>query len=514
MPYVEKDVNNYFPSYDGFKQSKVSFKLLNSNIKILNINLKETNELICKEDEDKVFGIYEFNQIRYEFSIMIRPFSWKIENNNNLMFLPNTKGYLSLNDLTKFGDCILTFRNNTDEKFYIKINNNKEDSKYIKIYPNTKRIISLKEYFEFIANSEKEALIYIEQDYKKICDICSFRMNLAITNLNIFSSDDYEIILWEEDGLKINRELRCRYIDKPYEYFVIPIPNGQTMMSIDKNDDQFCSNFIAEIALKKDKNIFNVEENEKIEILDSSNSVIVNLYDNKKPYVNFNIENENEFNNCLYSYLTYRFNKKLISDDVLYKKIIIQLLYKLISARIIYGDEIIIQNLLKYNIDKNKFEIILNDLRMYMPILTNHQFSSSEYKQIERFNPYIYVVYSLIKCDYNQIDKLLLDNCSYFDRFKDKELFMFAHKYELFKDIDDIENFKLYIKNAKAIFNNKKEEELYLMVLIDFLIKKGNKFSLNDIKLIDKLSGYIKNIYNKYPNKLVNEIFVQTSRRK
>ena len=114
-----------------------------------------------------------------------------------------------------------------------------------------------------------------------------------------------------------------------------------------------------------------------------------------------------------------------------------------------------------------------------------------------------------------EILKEIEDNKSRFlENFKDIKNYLWAKKYYLFPDVDNVEYIQQKLKIIKTIskFSKDNEEKHILMILVDLILSQ-NEIQRN-IPLYKKVSEYVKNLLKDFPNALICEILTQLSKEK
>ena len=264
---------------------------------------------------------------------------------------------------------MLNISNNTVEVVWLKFDNN-INTRSIKIRPNLQSTINMTEYIEFISATDGNCLIYLEQDFKKICDLCVVRINISVQNLTYNELGNNIIFQWDEDGVCKNREMVFRYLTRPYEFFTIAISNGVKMAYVDKNDLRLEEDCIVEIVAKKEKSVFSVEE--KIDIIDENNFILLKISHSNNFNFDFKDNDETDFKNALYTYLTYKFNKSIFTDKNQENDALSLVIEYLIKNRFFFGDEVLIKYLFTYNLSQEQLNSIMEDLNLYFPLRLLH----------------------------------------------------------------------------------------------------------------------------------------------
>ena len=513
LPYVEIKYEQYNPLNNGYKNSKITF-ITNGDSNILDEKHEIVKQITIPKEMDVFIGYYRYKNEEYKFKFITKPFKWVFESDNKLLGQPNKKLYLSVKDLTLNGNSVLNMYNNTAEDLWVKLDNHL-GTKAVCIRKNSKAVINLLEYIEFISAADGNCLIYIEQNYFKICELCDIRINISIRNFRDSKIGNTIIFQWDEDGACKNRQMVFRYLSKPYEFFSIPIKDKDLMAYIDDNDERLVDNCIVEIVANHEQNIFST--NNKKDLVDENNYKILQIKNNDFSNLKFTDGNLQDFKNAIYTYLVYRFNKKIFFSDVEFKNVLKLLIKYIIRSRFIFGDEELLKILFEYDLSSQQFDIIAKDLGLYIPILNDrNNLDRMIFTQLLDYNKYLYFIFSCLKRDEEQLDKILENGFGFINNFKDSEDYLWAKKYNLFPNIDSIEYFNDKIKYLKKLpfYSNKKEEYLILMILVELVTSNSFKNEINDLNLLICSSRYIKNLYDAFPKTLIMEVFQQTSRKK
>lgn len=511
LPNVEIGFEQYFPFGNGYRVSEMTFSTPKDGC-ILNDNHEIIDKVSILEDEDTFIGYYRYNDVEYKFEYKVKPFKWSFESNDKSMGQPNKKLYLSVKDLTVNGTSFLNFYNNTNDDVFIKFDNHIQ-TKSFRVRKHSRITINLLELIEFISSSEDNCVVSIEQNFTTICDLCEIRINIAIRNLRYSRLDEVIIFQWDEDGARKNRQMMFRYLTKPYDYFTIPIKDNNLMVYIDGNDERLIDNCIVEIVANKETNIFS--SCYKQELVDGNSCSILRLCRDDFSNMCFAEGNIVDLGNAIYTYLTYRFNKQIFYNQTEFDKVIEKLLQYVIKNRIVFGDEIIISNLLEYNLSIQQFNIAVEEMGLYMPILNKeNMMKRTIMSQLLDYNGYLYYAYSFIKKDSEQLDNILANGLGFIDKFQDSENYLWAKKHILFPGVDKLTYIKdklTKLKNNPAYYK-KNEEVLILSILVDLVINNNFQNNSDDLKLLLLSSEYIKNLYDSFPRTLIMDIFKKTSR--
>ena len=505
LPKINIDFDKYYPTINGYTACQIGFQKV-ENVSILNERKEEVSAKVeILEYDDKFIGFYKYLDNEYKFKIVVKPYKWTFENQEKLLGKPNTTLSLSVKDLTSNGGCLLNISNNTVEVVRLKFDNN-IDTRSIKIGPNLQSTINMTEYIEFISATDGNCLIYLEQDFKKICDLCVVRINISVQNLTYNELGNNIIFQWDEDGVCKNREMVFRYLTRPYEFFTIAISNGVKMAYVDKNDLRLEEDCIVEIVAKKEKSVFSVEE--KIDIIDENNFILLKIRHSNNFNFDFKDNDETDFKNALYTYLTYKFNKSIFTDKNQENDALSLVREYLIKNRFFFGDEVLIKYLFTYNLSQEQLNSIMEDLNLYFPLLSDEKnLTDAMYNQILDLDRSLYLIYACLKQDKKQIDIILENGLKFLNNFQDVEAFMWAKSYYVFPDYKNLPYFQNRIQILKKENKSKKEEELLLDILVNLLVNNKIKFNEEELNLLKASSKYVKNMINKYPKTFNYKIF-------
>ncbi|MBQ8451830.1 MAG: hypothetical protein IJ538_03540 [Clostridia bacterium] len=504
----------------------ISSKSNKSRNKTISINFEETKNIFITDlsgnkqttffipDENDYFeGYYNYLNKKYQFRFTVRSYTWTFENNNQLLGFPNTLLNLSIKDISANGNCLLTIKNNTPNEIYLIFDNGTNSRIPIKIKENSKKYINLKDYIEYLSSNTERAYLYLEENFNKICDLCSIKKNIAIHNFIINNSYNIINITWEEDGLKKNRVLRCRDIKEPYNYFDIDIPDGETSLVLDMDETGFTKNLILEIVFKKSNNIFETDTEDE-EILDESNTTIFNLYAETPYLYEFKNGDYNNLKNAIFTFITYRFNKKIYLDTNVLKKQLTTLLTYIYLNRFIFGDEKIIEILMNYKLTTQQYMKIRKDFGLLYPILRKGEIiTSNTYKKLEQYDKLLYVVYVFIKRDDENLEHIMFNSFSYLEKFTNKSTtnIIWEKVQDLLPGIKNHERIEKLKNKAVILFPEEKEIELYIDSLIsdfaDVYNREKNNFEYRE------LAKYIETLDTEYSRLLIDTIFKQLSKR-
>ena len=166
--------------------------------------------------------------------------------------------------------------------------------------------------------------------------MCDIRINISIRNFRDSKIGNTIIFQWDEDGACKNRQMVFRYLSKPYEFFSIPIKDKDLMAYIDDNDERLVDNCIVEIVANHVQNIFST--NNKKDLIDENNYKILQIKNNDFSNLKFTDGNLQDFKNAIYTYLVYRFNKRIFFSDEEFKNVLKLLIKYIIRSRFIFGD--------------------------------------------------------------------------------------------------------------------------------------------------------------------------------
>ena len=511
LPEANIDFSQYYPRISGYKNSYIVFKS-SDKCKILDSNHETVNRVDILSSCDIFNGYYVYNEKEYKFKFVIKPYKWTIESNNKLFGQPNKKAFLSVKDLKTDGDCLLSITNNTNSDIYVKFNNN-VGQKPLRIRKSSKAIINLVEYIEFISSGEDSCLIILEENFDKICEICEIRINISVRNFFVNKLGDTFIFQWDEDGSCKNRQMVFRYLSKPYEFFSIPIKDNTLMAYIDDNDERLIDNCVVEIVSNKEKSIFST--NEKKDLIDSKNTTVLWVKDNDFSQLVFHNNNIDDLKNAIYCYLFYRFNTNFFQSKEEYLKVVKYLMKYIFNNRFNFGDEIILKLLFEYDLSKEQFDKIANELVLYFPITKKeNQIDRDVLIELLDYNKYLYFVYVCLKNNVELLEEITNNNLKFLDNFTDKENFLWAKKYYLFPEVDKVDYIQQKMKMLKAFseFSKYKEEKQILMIIVDLILNQHD--IQNNIPLLVTISKYIKNLLKDFPKALLSEILNQSSHKK
>lgn len=519
LPNIKIDLNRYFPSNNGYDSNKIKFENSESCY-ICNGNHEKCDEISISKNDDIISLFYNYKGNEFSFDITVKPFTWSIEGDGELIGQVNRKSYISTKDIKANKNTILSIKNNYRDDIFIKIDGNKEDLyKVLCIKKNTERFIDLREYFELFSSAEGKTNIYLEVNHNKLCEVCEIKANLTISNLKITPMDDAYIFTWDEDGACVNREMLVRNLYKPYESITIPIKDKELAKFININDIPFRSNSIVEIVSNEiNSNMFELNTDKKEKLIETTNSTILYISREQTFENNFNIDNFDTIEKLIYSYLTYKFYNKAIKDDDERQKILDSLLVKIKQLRLQIGDEKIIEYLSKFEFSKEQFDNIAKDMSLYFPILRDNVILTPEqYNYLKNINLCLYFIYSLSKGDIQQCMSILDGGkMTLINSLKDSTHFLWAKKHQLFPEIDNIEELSEDFNRAKQLklLNISQDEELYLLIIVEKILKSEIRENNNEIYVLTKLSEYICNLFSSYPYKFVCELFKQGSQKK
>ena len=97
-----------------------------------------------------------------------------------------------------------------------------------------------------------------------------------------------------------------------------------------------------------------------------------------------------DFKNAIYTYLVYRFNKRIFFSDEEFKNVLKLLIKYIIRSRFIFGDEELLKILFEYDLSSQQFDIIAKDLGLYIPILNDrNNLDRMIFNQLLDYNKYL-----------------------------------------------------------------------------------------------------------------------------
>ena len=512
LPKIQMTWLNYSTTHNERERSFIKFEKTNDCV-VLDGNSCFQDKYEILEEIDVFKGFYKYKEKKYFFKLNLRYFSWIFENDEGIIGKKNVFSRFSVKDISLAKSCLLTFKNNTEEKVYLIFDNGSEERKIFAVSGHSRKIINLKEYIEYLSSNENAARLYVEQNFKNICELCSIRKNLAIRNLELQNFSNLFMLSWEEDGLKRNREIKCRKIESPYEFFTIPLEEGRTEYVFDNEDERFNEGLIFEICLKKEQDIFSCDD-EQEDLLDYTNSVIFNK---NNVWYGFNFQDNyyQDFKNAIYTFLTYRFNKRLFEDENQYKNLLESLLRYIFRNRILLGDEVLLEILFSYKLSLHQFERIRKDFALMFPILKkDKKLKKSHWNSLEQYDKLLFVIYTFFKKDDDCLNKVSAFNFSYLMKFKDEaeQNFMWATVNDLFPKIIEFPEIEKLKEMAKYLNKNLREVEAYLEAIIECFSKAYDRNDENKILEYKMFARYIENIRAKYSSKLINTILRHLSR--
>ena len=394
LPAVDIDFSHYYPSIDGYKNSYIIFNLSDKS-QILDAERQITNRVDIPSSCDIFNGYYVYNEKEYKFKFVIKPYTWTIESNNQLYGQENKKVFISVKDLKSDGDCILTIANNTDSDIYVKFDNH-VSQKSIKIKKSSKTIINMTEFIEFITLGEDSCSIFIEENFNKICEVCEIRINLSIRNFRVNRLVDSYMFSWKEDGSCKNRHMVFRYLSRPFDSFSIPIQDNELVAYIDDNDERLIDNCVVEIVSNNEQNIFSTKK--KKDLIDGKNIAVLRIKNNDFSQLVFRNNSINDLKNAIYCYLLFRFNqnnKDLFWSTEEFRTVVRYLIKYIVKNRFDFGDEIVLKLFLEYDLSKEQFDKITNDLLFYLPITKDENSMDKDViLELLNYNKYLYFIYA------------------------------------------------------------------------------------------------------------------------
>ena len=285
------------------------------------------------------------------------------------------------------------------------------------------------------------------------------------------------------------------------------------MAYIDDNDERLKDNCVVEIVSNKEKSIFST--NEKKDLIDSKNTTVLWVKDNDFSQLVFHNNNIDDLKNAIYCYLFYRFNTNFFQSKEEYLKVVKYLMKYIFNNRFNFGDEIILKLLFEYDLSKEQFDKIANELVLYFPITKKeNQIDRDVLIELLDYNKYLYFVYVCLKNNDELLKEITDNNLKFLDNFTDKENFLWAKKYYLFPEVDNVDYIQQKMKMLKAIpeFSRYKEEKQILMIIVDSILNQHD--IQNNIPLLVTISKYIKNLLKDFPKALLSEILNQSSHKK
>lgn len=509
----------YFPAFNGYNTS-TPIKFANcENYYICNENHIRCDKLDVYKDRDYIKLFYYFYGQEFGFNLVIKPFSWKIETDGELIGQINRRSCLSTKDIKRYSNIILFVQNNYNEDIYIHIDGNKKGlNKMLLVRKNTERLVNLKEYYELFVASLVEADIFIEVNDNKICEICQIKPNLTIANFTITQIDGIYILTWDEDGACVNRKLKIRDLYKPFDWTTIPINDKDKMIFIDPLKLDLKSNYIVEIIHEeKISGMFFANYVVKEKIIEPTNSKVLYISKEQNFENNFHLETFDTIEKLIESYMIYKFYEDAITDVHIRIDIISKLLFKIKEQRFQIGDEKVIQCLYHFDLSKEQFNEIAKDMSLFFPIFRyDTKFTSQQYDYLKGTNPCLYFISALVKRDFDQCIKIIdSGKMTMINSLKDVGNYRWAKKYLLFPEIDEIEE----LRDEYDILKNQfpytaTQEEVYLSVIVEKMLNGEINESADDVYVLTKLSDYVNNLFNQYPNKFISELFKSSSNQK
>ena len=516
LPNIEVQ-GKYFPSINGYDYATVIKFGNNKDYYICNESHVKCDKLSVDNSSDIKRLYYNFYGKEYEFTLIVKPFSWRIEADGELIGQVNRQAYLSTKYISKNNSTILFVQNNYSSDLYITLNTGNVDAtKGLIVKKNTERLISLKQYYEQFISAPAQTDVFIEVNNIKVCKICEIKPNLTIANFSIIKSNGRCSLIWDEDGACTNRELKMRDLYKPFECGTIPIQDKTMFLTMDMSN--LTSNYICEVVQKEaTSNMFFINREKKDKVIDPSNAEVLCVFDQKSFDNCFNIKDFDTIEKLIYSYLTYKYFTKAIKDKKTREYVLGELLLKIKQQRLLVGDEKIIEYLYNFDLSKEQFNDVAKEIGLFFPIFRyGVKFSLQIYDYLKKINLCLYFISALIKRDADQCIKILdFGKMTMINMLKDTDNYRWAKKYLLFPEIDDV----VELKNEYQILKNQfpyetTPEEIYLYIIINKMFYGDICENDDEIKVITKLSNYICNLYDKYPHKFIFELFKQSSNQK